>query len=1282
MNSFFDAFISYGRADSKSFASKLNSRLTKLGFNVWFDQTDIPPAVDWQHQIDDGIEHSHNFIFIIAPHSLKSPYCLKEIQQALKCNKRIIPLLHVAPTDCWDKMHPTISKINWIYCQDSIDDFEEAFTKLINSIQHQADYVEHHTKLLIKALEWERHHKQTNYLLIGSERIQAESWLKVRFVDEQPPCLPTDLHCEFIGESTKNANNLLTQVFISYCEQDKDIKEKVGKTLRREGFTVWTHETDLKTGIEFQKAINEGIEAADNIVYLLSTSSLQSKYCQQELKHSLAHNKRLITLLIETVDFQQIPPEISRLQFIDFTNHGNEERYRLSAAQLLKELNQDPRYYEEHKILLVKGLKWLRQNRNRSLLLQGHNLQYYQNWIKVNEQRSEHPPLPLHIEFIVASSNQAAELSQEVFISYSRTDSDFARKLNEALQTQGKTTWFDQESIPPGSDFQQEIYRGIESSDNFLFIISPSSTNSPYCYGEVEYAQKLNKRLLTVMYLEVATKDLHPLLAKVQWIDFRRYRGNFYANFSELIRTIDLDREHVRSHTKWSQRALEWELKDKSSDLLLRGSELSAAQTWLYEIEQHNKQPPVTLLQKAFIEASKERQTFYLRQEEQQKQRELEYQRTQRKTSRKLIFVAISAAIVTMGLSMFAGIVYRNDVINQIRALIASSETKLRSNQELEAWLTILKAGKELKKPFLQVFKPNQKLKNQVVNMLLKLVYIGKERNRLEGHHEAVESVSFSPDGQTIATASLDHTVKLWNRHGHLIRTLEGHQDAVMVVSFSPDSQTIATGSLDKTVKLWNLEGKLLKTLKGHTDGVVSISFSPINQASSQGFSQAIATAGYDRTVKVWTVDGQLQQTLSGHTGIVRVVRFSPDGQTIASADSDGIVRFWNRQGQLNATLDRQEGEISDISFSPDGQTLATVSSDLNQKLKLWNWRQGILKKTLHTYSDGVLSLSFSPNGKTIATAGKDGAIILQNLEGRQTTTLKKHQGRVNSISFSPDGNILASASNDNKVKIWQLNNSWLTVLRGHQASVYRKSLSEDSRLFSSVGDNRSAKTWKGNTPLLANTRENDQVKSWGWDSRVLPQLNFDAGEIIGVSFSPDGKIIATASSDNTVKLWSREGKLLNTSIEHYGLRGINFSPDGKIITTIGVEGTVKLWNRQGKEIATIEGNVSEVEAVSFSPQGQMIATASVEGTVKLWNFDGTLITTLIGIGHDTEIDNLSFSLDGNTLASESSDNIVILWNVENFTFDDLMVRGCNWIEDYLQTRATLEEENICINLE
>ncbi|HEY9296280.1 MAG TPA: toll/interleukin-1 receptor domain-containing protein, partial [Phormidium sp.] len=531
MNNLFDAFISYGRADSKAFATKLQARLLEEGLKVWFDQNDIPLGVDFQNQIDDGIEKAHNFLFLIAPHSVKSAYCLKEIQLAVKRHKRIIPLLHVEPNDCWDKMHPTIGKINWVYFREEQEDFEAAFSGLISLIRSSSDYVEQHTRFLAKALEWERYQKQNNCLLIGEERLEAEAWLKIRFKDEQPPCVPTDLHCEFISESTKNANNLMTQVFLCYSDKDKEVMKKLAKTLRREGFTVWTNKTDIKTGTDFQEEVNKGIEGTDNVVCLISSAALQSGYWQQEVAHAFANNKRIIPLLIEPTELDSIPPHIRALQFIDFTTHQDEAKYRDDADKLVKILHEDERYYKEQKILLVKAKKWQEQNRNHSILLRGHNLQYYEHWLKIHRHRREHPPLPLQVEFITSSSNQPPESSLEVFISYSRADSDFARKLNEALQIQGKTTWFDQESIPPGSDFQQEIYRGIESSGNFLFIISPRSVNSPYCADEVEYAQKLNKRFVTILHTEVSAKELPPALASVQWIDFNRHGGEFYPNF-------------------------------------------------------------------------------------------------------------------------------------------------------------------------------------------------------------------------------------------------------------------------------------------------------------------------------------------------------------------------------------------------------------------------------------------------------------------------------------------------------------------------------------------------------------------------------------------------------------------------------------------------------------------------------------------------------------------------------------------------------------------------------
>ncbi len=1264
MKNLFDAFISYGRADSKAFATKLHARLLEQGLKVWFDQNDIPLGVDFQNQIDDGIENAHNFLFIIAPHSVNSPYCRKEIELAIKRNKRIIPLLHVEQInqDIWQQrnpngtaqeweaykiqglhtsfhnMHPTIGKINWVYFREGIDDFEVSFSGLISLIRSSSDYVEQHTKILAKALEWERNQKQHSYLLIGEERQQTQSWLKIRFKDEQPPCLPTDLHCEFISESTKNANNLLTQVFISHSEKDNVMVEKVGKSLMREGLTIWTNRTDIKTGAQFQDEINQGIEGADNVVYLISADSIQSKYCQDELAHAFVHNKRIISLLIEAIDFEQLPPKLRALQFIDFTGHEDAEKYRIATDKLLKALNQDTYYYEQHKVLLVKALKWLRQNRNPSILLRGYNLQHAEAWLKAAQRRTEHPPLPLHEEFIAASTNQVAESSLEVFISYSRADSDFARKLNEALQLQGKTTWFDQESIASGTDFKQEICRGIESSDNFLFIISPKSVNSPYCADEVEYAQKLNKRFVTVLHRHVSAKELHPALASIQWIDFNRHGGDFYPNFSELVRTLDTDREHMKSHTKWSQKAAEWEQGGKRDDLLLRGSNLEEAEKWLKQTV--DKKPFPTPLQLEYI--SESRQAEMARQQQEQ-----------------------------------------NLLESQINALIRFSLLLNDTDQKFDALIEAIRAQKLLQK---QLNRVNPAIQSRVLIALQTAVYGHgfRERNRLAGHTDVVNSISFSPDGKTIASGSFDNTVKLWNVEGKQLFTLTGHTDVVHSVSFSPDGKTIASASRDKTIKLWSIEGKELLTLTGHTNTVYSVSFSTdgktiasasrdktiklwsvkgkqlltltehtegVNCVSFSPDGKTIATGSFDNTVKLWSVEGKQLQTLIGHTDGIMSVNFSPDGKTIASGSFDNTVKLWSVEGKQLQTLTGHTVGVNSVSFSPDGKTIGSGSFD--KTIKLWSV-EGKQLQTLIGHTVGVNSVSFSPNGQTIATASRDNTIKLWSVEGKHLQTLVGHTDGIMSVNFSPDGQTIATASRDNTVKFWSVEGKQLQTLTGHTDVVNSISFSPDGQ-------------------TIATASRDNTVKLWSVEGKQLLTLTGHTVAVNNASFSPNGKTIASASSDKTVKLWSVEGKQLFTLVGHTDVvNSVSFSPNGQMVASASRDKTVKLWSVEGKQLLTLVGHTEGVNSVSFSPDAKTIATASRDKTVKLWSVEGKQLLTLTV--HTDGVISVSFSPNGKTIASASRDKTAVLWNLQELQLDKLLVCACDWVRDYLKNNPDVEE--------
>ena len=229
-----------------------------------------------------------------------------------------------------------------------------------------------------------------------------------------------------------------------------------------------------------------------------------------------------------------------------------------------------------------------------------------------------------------------------------------------------------------------------------------------------------------------------------------------------------------------------------------------------------------------------------------------------------------------------------------------------------------------------------------------------------------VNSVSFSPDGATLAAGSYDGTVKLWDvASGEPIATLEGHTSRVNSVSFSPDGATLASGSGDGTILLWDVaSGEPIATLAGHAYRVYSVSFSPDGAT--------LASGSGDGTILLWDVaSGEPIATLAGHTYEVFSVSFSPDGATLASGSGDGTILLWDvASGEPIATLAGHTDEVNSVSFSPDGATLAGAGS-WDDTVKLWDVASGEPIATLagHTYE--VYSVSFSPDGATLA-AGSD----------------------------------------------------------------------------------------------------------------------------------------------------------------------------------------------------------------------------------------------------------------------------------------------------------------------
>jgi WD40 repeat protein len=504
--------------------------------------------------------------------------------------------------------------------------------------------------------------------------------------------------------------------------------------------------------------------------------------------------------------------------------------------------------------------------------------------------------------------------------------------------------------------------------------------------------------------------------------------------------------------------------------------------------------------------------------------------------------------------------------------------------------------------------------------------YWSPEIQTLEGHPLGIRSITFSSDGELLASACWQQILVWKAKTGALQYRLEARKGIFQTLDFSLNN-LLASGTNDGELSIWDATTGTLQHLIQLDSVVCTVRFSPDGLLVSAGFDDG-------KVIICDAVTGAIKHS-SPHSACVHDVAFSPDGKSLVSCFGDGTMGLWDTQtGKLIHSVHGHPGHVLSAAFSPDGSLIVSGWSD--NTVRIWDCQTGSLIHILQGHSDKVLDVVFFPTGCLVASASRDETVKIWDAErGTLTYSLEGHSGAIKKLAVSPCGEKLLSASSDGTAKLWDTRTGRLqATLQGHTASVHAVGFSPTGRLMATGSDDKSAKLW--DSSILTTQDEHH--------TRVG-----HTGKITALSFSPDGTLAASSDEASLVKIWNtRTGVLINT-MQGLSARVENlvFSPDCRLLAVTPWYSlkSFNLWDvASGVLLKAIDTAAIPSYVVFSSDSRWVFSSSSFEPLIEVWGTEtGTLKNTLVG--HSSDVPALEISVDGKLLASGSRDGSVKIWD-------------------------------------